>query len=70
MIDLGEDTVVHSDYEVIELEDNVVVHVDYENYFSIMIDHGDDSVLHVNYKKNRLAMKVLEGNDLVYVDYE
>ena len=28
-----------------------------------MIDHGDDAVLHVDYKKHRLAMKVLEGND-------
>ena len=44
--------------------------MDYENYCLVMIDHGDDDVLHVDYKKPRLAMKVLEGNDLVYVDYE
>ena len=35
-----------------------------------IIDHGDGAVLHVDYKKHRLAMKVLEGNDFVYVDYE
>ena len=44
--------------------------MDYENYCLVMIDHGDDAVLYVDYKKHRLAMKVLEGNGLVYVDYE
>ena len=46
------------------------MHVEYQNYCLFIIDHGDDAVLHVDYKKHRLAMKVLEGNDLVYVDYE
>ena len=44
--------------------------MDYENYCLVMIDHGDVAVLHVDYKKHRLATKVFEGNDLVYVDYE
>ena len=44
--------------------------MDYENYCLVMTDHGDDAVFHVDYKKHGLAMKVLEGNDLVYVDYE
>ena len=44
--------------------------MDYKSYCLVMIDRGDDAVLHVGYKKHRPAMKVLEGNDLVYVDYK
>ena len=56
---------------MIELGDDDVVHAEYEKHRLVTIDLGEDVVVYVDYENNHcLAMKELQENDVVHVNYK